>query len=113
LLIGNLAQYDLTALGVKVFFRLGPRPTASEVRINPTHGSGWIIQMVSTRNLKSRGWNPTNGSWWIVQILSKGSEVSTHCHGWDYIEFGRVSRKDLKEPPTAVGGITFEFGRAG
>src|SRR6185503_3574134 len=64
--------------------------------------------MLSTLgDLKKRGLNPTNGSWWMVQILSKGSEVSTHCREWDYIEFGEAcSRKDLNEPPTAVGGIT-------
>ena len=49
-----------------------------------THGSGWIIQMLSNPNLSSPS-NPTNGSWWIVQILPK---------------------RDLKYPPTAVGGIT-------
>jgi hypothetical protein len=35
------------------------------------------------------GLNPTNGSWWIVQIFSG---------------------KDLKYPPTAVGGITLSSG---
>jgi len=41
--------------------------------------------MLSTR--KTKWWlsNPTNGSWWIVQFSSdRGSEVSTHCRGWDY-----------------------------
>src|SRR6185503_19716791 len=53
--------------------------------------------MLSTRNIKTKPLNPTNGSWWIVQILSKeGSEVSTHCRGWDYIGFRGVCRKDLK-----------------
>ena len=66
--------------------------------------------MVSTRNLETWPLNPTNGSWWIVQILSgEGSEVSTHCRGWDYVaNEERFGRKDLKYPPTAVGGILFE-----
>jgi len=52
---------------------------------NPTHGSGWFFQMLSTPKLTQWPWNPTNGSWWIVQISSKkGFEVSTHCREWDY-----------------------------
>jgi len=34
---------------------------------NPTHGSGWIIQMHSSETTNRR-LNPTNGSWWIVQV---------------------------------------------
>ena len=56
---------------------------------NSTHGSGWIVQMVSTRNLKSRPWNPTNG-----------------VGGW--FKFFLV--QDLKYAPTVVGGITLSSG---
>ena len=77
--------------------------------LNPTHGSGWFIQILSTRN--SIGpLNPTNGSWWIVQILSKGSEISTHCRGWDYISFGDVSVEDLKRTTHCRGWDYISFG---
>ena len=52
----------------------------------PPTAVGGSFQMVSKTKQKERPCNPTNGSWWIVQILSDdGSEVSTHCRGWDYI----------------------------
>jgi len=53
--------------------------------LNPTHGSGWMIQILSTRETGfSR--NPTHGSGWMVQILSTRKQVSVGI------------------PPTAVGG---------
>jgi hypothetical protein len=40
-------------------------------KVNPTHGSGWMVQIFSTsKPARSVCANPTNGSWWIVQILS-------------------------------------------
>ena len=51
---------------------------------NPTNGSWWIVSDPFYNATQTRACNPTNGSWWIVQILPKGSEVSTHCRGWDY-----------------------------
>src|SRR5215210_5438062 len=38
-------------------------------RFNPTNGSWWIVQILST-NPHRTDFNPTNGSWWIFQILS-------------------------------------------
>ena len=47
--------------------------------------------------------NPTNGSWWMVQILS------TSCaHKKKVVQNKsvlRLGRKDLNNPPTSVGGI--------
>ena len=40
---------------------------------NPTDGSPWIIQILSTASAAKRGGNPTDGSPWIVQILSTAS----------------------------------------
>ncbi len=38
---------------------------------NPTHGSGWIAQILSKEcDLQPLG-NPTHGSGWTVQILSR------------------------------------------
>ena len=52
--------------------------------LNPTHGSGWFIQMLSTRSLhRSVGIPPT-----VVGGLFKS-----------------LVRKDLKYPPIAMGGI--------
>ncbi len=40
--------------------------------LNPTHGSGWMVQIVSTLNEAAvNSLNPTHGSGWIVQILSR------------------------------------------
>jgi hypothetical protein len=69
---------ELTAMIITGSFKRGLKV------LNPTHGSGWFIQMLSTPKLTQQRWNPTNGSWWIVQVPSKkGFEVSTHSHGWD------------------------------
>jgi len=76
---------------------------------NPTNGSWWMVQIVSTRvrnrvgKSHQRQWvdssdpfykgtqpcwkNPTNGSWWMVQILST-----------------RARNRVGKIPPTAVCG---------
>ena len=54
---------------------------------NPTHGSGWILQILSTETAPPRSRNPTHGSGWILQFLS-------------------TSHAPLaKIPPTAVGGL--------
>jgi len=54
--------------------------------------------------------NPTNGSWWIVQILSttqpkQGLAIPPTAVGGLFKFF----LKDLKYPPTAVGGIRLGF----
>ena len=52
--------------------------------LNPTHGSGWFIQMLSTRSLhRSVGIPPTAVGGLFKSLL----------------------RKDLKYPPIAMGGI--------
>src|SRR5215218_2062185 len=56
--------------------------------LNPTHGSGWFIQMLSTRKLLS------------------GVEIPPTAVGGSFKYF---LREDLKYPPTAVGGITKRF----
>src|SRR5215217_4940811 len=56
--------------------------------VNPTHGSGWIVQMLSTRKLPS------------------GVEIPPTAVGGSFKSF---LREDLKYPPTAVGGIIKGF----
>jgi len=43
---------------------------------NPTHGSGWIFQILSTMSHVYEVLNPTNGSWWMVQIHSTQNRFS-------------------------------------
>src|SRR6185295_16043479 len=72
-----------------------------------SHPRQWVVSSDAFYT-QHKTWpsNPTNGSWWMVQILSKGSEVSTHSRGWDYIRVQeRSGRGDLNKPPTPVGGI--------
>jgi hypothetical protein len=52
--------------------------------LNPTHGSGWIGSGPFYTPVPEAPSNPTHGSGWILQLLRP---------------------KDLKHPPTAVGGI--------
>ena len=52
---------------------------------NPTHGSGWIVQIPRLRMLRVRG-------------KRAGLELSTHCRGWDFrridhYSFGRLNLK--------------------
>jgi len=35
---------------------------------NPTNGSWWIVQILSTYKRLWNRLNPTNGSWWFVQV---------------------------------------------
>jgi hypothetical protein len=35
-----------------------------------TYGSGWMVQILSTKATTTNYKNPTHGSGWIVQILS-------------------------------------------
>jgi hypothetical protein len=79
----NLRRFGVALSSRKIDFGGG----FVKLRIPPT-AVGGSVQILSTRNL-TLSWNPTNGSWWMVQILSGGSEVSTHCRGWDYIGFRR------------------------
>jgi hypothetical protein len=52
--------------------------------LNPTHGSGWIGSGPFYTPVPEPPSNPTHGSGWILQLLRP---------------------KDLRHPPTAVGGI--------
>src|SRR5215218_6798123 len=74
---------------------------------NPTNGSWWIIQMLSKTKYKGTPSNPTNGSWWIVQMLSKTKYKGTPSNptngSWWIVQIPFWN--DLKYPPTAVGGI--------
>jgi hypothetical protein len=65
---------------VNVAHRLG---FAQKV-LNPTHGSGWFGSGPFDTAVPEPPSNPTHGSGWILQWLRP---------------------KDLKHPPTAVGGI--------
>src|SRR2546427_648708 len=56
---------------------------------NPTHGSGWIVQVQPTKEGRSRGSpNPTHGSGWMVQVQptkegrSRRFPNPTHGSGW-------------------------------
>jgi len=56
---------------------------------NPTHGSGWIVQVRPTEGgLSPTSPNTTHGSRWIVQVrpteggLSPTSPNTTHGSGW-------------------------------
>jgi hypothetical protein len=62
--------------------------------------------------LHKKSENPTDGSRWIIQILSKPTQKHppsnpTNCRWWDSKPIDEVigSRRDLNNPPTAVGGI--------
>jgi glycine cleavage system H lipoate-binding protein len=59
---------------------------------NPIHGSGWIVQVQPTQARAQMLLNPTHGSGWIVQVQPTGKNLN-------------LSRRDLNNPPTAVGGI--------
>ena len=79
--------------------------------LNPTHGSGWFFSDPFYTNLKAMPLNPTHGSGWFLQILSTspsqhGGIPPTVVGGL----FKSFSSKDLKYPPTAVGGITLNSG---
>src|SRR5687767_10003703 len=41
---------------------------------NPTHGSGWIVQVRPTKVDAMKNPNPTNGSWWLVQVQPTDSQ---------------------------------------
>ena len=41
----------------------------------------------------------------FVQVFESGSEGTTHCRGVGCDVLRAVCRKDLNNPPTAVGGI--------
>ena len=90
---------------------------------NPTDGSPWIIQIVSTASATKRVGNSPDGSPWIIfrsflkqaKIFVK-TELFTrkaHCRSWDSQLVGSAcSRKDLNNPRTAVRGIPTSFGSA-
>ncbi len=64
--------------------------------------------------------NPTNGSWWYVQVLStyRAAHDSFESHQRQLVECSRptfyrsatLGRWDLNHPPTAVGGIPSQRG---
>src|SRR5215213_12014505 len=75
--------------------------------LNPTHGSGWIVQVPSTDiPLNRLVIPPTAVGGYFKSSLRKGLERSTNCRWWDFNAAGWfLSRKHLNEPPTAVSGI--------
>src|SRR5215218_912389 len=81
---------------------------------NPTNGSWWIIQMLSKTKYKRTPSNPTNGSWWIVQMLSKTKYKRTPSNptngSWWIIQMLSKTNTNgrLRIPPTVVGGL-FKF----
>src|SRR3989442_13448436 len=49
-------------------FRPSLQMNAVDYFLNPTHGSGWIVQVQSTQmRIVGNSWNTTHGSGWIVQ----------------------------------------------
>jgi|GEM_PF-3249152 len=66
-----------------------------------------MVQILSFPAVRERvAPNPTHGSGWMVQILSTESVSTQRCaRSAPEEREGFVSRKDLNEPPTAVGGI--------
>jgi hypothetical protein len=59
--------------------------TATAVEIarklsNPTHGSGWMVQIQPTYVQARSEMNPTNGSWWIVQIRPAKQSGRAHSN---------------------------------
>src|SRR5258705_1716371 len=109
---------------------LNPTNGRDFVNTPKSHPRKWVECSDPTyRGRASRSENPTNGSWWMVQIqpvrsvgsqmkrnslmypLSRlvseaRSEQSTNFRWWNSrIRSGPLSRLDLKNPPTSVGGI--------
>src|SRR6185503_10301660 len=75
------------------------------LRTIPPTAVGGLVQILST-DISRIQCNPTHGSGWILQILArKGFEQSTNYRWWDSAVLAWRCRKDLKKPPTAVGGI--------
>ena len=89
---------------------------------NPTHGSGWMVQVPSTRERSQELGNPPHGSGGIVQVPTTLPETSAKyqqkhmnrtdlnnpCTAVQGIHRSRsyvCCRKHLNHPPTAVGGI--------
>src|SRR5215216_7162571 len=68
----------------------------------------WRKQNRDYTALHKNSRNPTHGSGWILQILfRKEFEKSTNYRWWDSKASVCISfRKHLKYPPTAVGGIS-------
>ncbi len=67
---------------------------------NPTHGSGWIVQIQPTRRV----------IWSHYRLSKVGFEQSTNFRWWDsQISKASVCRLDLNNPPTPVGGIPESF----
>ncbi len=72
-----------------------------------SHPREWVDVSVPTYQMRARpSENPTHGSGWIVQIQPVGSKQSTNSRWWDsQISKASVCRLDLNNPPTPVGGI--------
>ena len=111
--------------------------SALHKKSNPTHGSGWMLQILSTMShvyeaLKSHqrklvdcfrsflhritfALEILNCAYFglIGDQLKRGSEQSTNSRWWNLASSQRFiqSREDLKHPPTAVGGIRL-FGQS-
>src|SRR2546428_12653188 len=71
---------------------------------NPTHGSGWIVQVRPTTSV-TEFLNPTNGSWWIVQIRPPNKAAKRMQSEFSFIPSTSTNRLDLNNPPTSVAGI--------
>ncbi len=96
-----------------------PRQRLCEDSRNPTHGSGWIVQVQPTNEGGSTAsLNPTHGSGWIVQVqptkrvgrrpfVLSSLSLAARRKGQTKSENPGtlLCRLDLNDPPTAVGGI--------
>src|SRR5260370_688876 len=86
----SFLQPTPTSETVRKLRECGPTAeTASKVPANPTHGSGWIVQVQPTDEARSCvSPNPTHGSGWIVQVQPTDEARScvspnpTHGSGW-------------------------------
>jgi hypothetical protein len=93
-------------------------------KIPPTEAGG-TVQILSNQDVVDKGSNPTHGSEWIVQIVStkqraqKPQDFPLHSSGRKDLNYPQTAvcgisasqqpqfgRKDLKVPPTYVGGIS-------
>ncbi len=84
--MGRELQIPPTAVGG--LFRSFLQGVMGKRAPNPTHGSGWIVQIFSAVSHVKRARNPTHGSGWIVQILSTK----------------KLWGRDLQIPPTGSYG---------
>jgi hypothetical protein len=101
----RLLNLGIPPTAVGGLFRSNLQGTAFEFR-NPTNGSWWIVQVQPVR--LAEGTETENRSIWPARFGSEaGSEPSTNSRWWDSETLvTAVFRRDLKNPPTPVGGIS-------